>query len=182
MWLKPKTLNIILLEEIEMSGDQTNPPKKGFIQNLIDTIREQVRDISYVEIVTAVGDVEADVNPDAELIIKGVKEANLKIKARTRIELDGDIMVIVPGSEVNGQTIIDKEIMTIHKENVDVAVKNWNIFMENMFNTLKVVMEITGIAKADVLNDFQKPVTSDTNPKVTSDTNPKVISDTNPPA
>ena len=144
-----------------MSEEGADPPqKKNIIQNIIDTIKDQVRDISYVEIVTAVGDVEADVNPDAELVIKGVKDANLKIKARTRIELDGDIMVIIPGNEIDGQTIIDKEIMAIHKENVDVAVKNWNIFMENMFNTLRLIIDVTGLPRSDVLDNFRTPVSS----------------------
>ena len=141
------------------SGDTSSTSKdKGFFQNFIDTIRREIRDISYVEIVTAVGETTADVNPDAELVIKGVKDANLKIMARTRIELDGDIIVILPGNTENGQTVIDKEIMTIHKENVAVAVANWNIFMQNMFNALKLVMEVTGLSKSDVFNDFKQPL------------------------
>jgi len=44
-----------------------------------------------MEIITAVGDVNANVNPDLELVIDAFKNTELKIVARTRIELDGDI-------------------------------------------------------------------------------------------
>lgn len=146
------------MAEVIVSNTDSN--KKGFIQNFIETIKQEIRDISYVEIVTAVGDVRANVNPDAELVVIGIKDTDLKIKARTRIELDGDIMVITPGTEQNGQTILDKEIIALHKENVAVAVTNWNIFMQNMFTALKLIMDVTGLTKGDVLNDFKQPVAS----------------------
>jgi hypothetical protein len=131
---------------------------KGFFQNFIDTIRKEMRDLSYMEIVTATGDVKANVNPDAEMVIIGAKDANLDIRARTRIELDGDIMVMLPTDDKTGETVINKEIMEIHKENVAVAVGNWNSFMTNMFNALTLVMGVTGLSKTDVLHDFQNPL------------------------
>lgn len=102
------------------------------------------------------GDVNANVNPDAEMVIIGAKDADLKILARTRIELDGDIMVLLPTIGGAEDVTINKEIMEIHKENVSVAVQNWQSFMKNMFDALQMIMNVTGLTKKDVLTDFNR--------------------------
>jgi hypothetical protein len=134
--------------------------KKGFIANFIDTIKREIRDLSYMEIITTVGDVNANVNPDLELVIDALKKSELRIIARTRIELDGDIMVLLPTSNntKDGDITINQEIMALHKENVEVAVHNWNNFMNNMLTALKTVIEITGMTKSQVFDDLSKPV------------------------
>jgi len=134
--------------------------KKGFIGNFIDTIKKEIRDLSYMEIITTVGDVNANVNPDLELVIDALKKSELRIIARTRIELDGDIMVLLPTSNntKDGDITINQEIMALHKENVEVAVHNWNNFMNNMLLALKTIIDITGMSKSQVYDDLSKPV------------------------
>ena len=147
--------------------DNTNIEKlkpeedKGFLGNFFDTIRKEIRDVSYLEVVTAIGDVKANVNPDAELVILGLnKDANVTIKARTRIELDGDIMVWLPtnNKEQDGEITINQQIMDIHKENVELAVHNWNQFMKNIFDVLKIIIDMTGLSKSQVEGKFNQPL------------------------
>jgi len=92
-----------------------------------------------MEIITAVGDVNANINPDLDIVIDAFKDSELKIVARTRIELDGDIMVLLPTNNYkkDGDIIINQELLSLHKDNVDVAVKNWNSFVNNMFFCIK---------------------------------------------
>jgi len=113
-----------------------------------------------MEIITAVGDVNANINPDLDIVIDAFKDSELKIVARTRIELDGDIMVLLPTNNYkkDGDIIINQELLSLHKDNVDVAVKNWNSFVNNMFFALRAVFEIAGVKQPQALDEFNKPV------------------------
>lgn len=141
--------------------DEIKPKKeKGFFDNFLDTIRKEIKDLSYIEVVTAIGNVKANVNPDAELVILGLDEkAEVTIKARTRIELDGDIMVWLPtnNKETEGEITINQQIMDIHKENVALAVQNWNQFVTNIFEVLKTIMNLTGRSESQIKDEFDKP-------------------------
>jgi hypothetical protein len=75
-----------------------------------------------------------------------LKAEDVKILARTRIELDGDIMVLL-AAENKGDIVINKGVMAIHKENVDAAVQNWGRFIHNMLSALDLLMNITGLSK-----------------------------------
>lgn len=133
---------------------------EGFFSKFINTIKREINDLSYIEVVTAAGDPKTDVNPDAEDVILGMKAEEIKILARTRIELDGDIMVLLPAEKGSEDVRINKEIMLIHKENVDTAVTNWNNFMKNMLTALDLLMSITGLSKSEALGHFTAPLTS----------------------
>lgn len=133
----------------------------GFFTRFINTIKREINDLSYVEVVTAAGDPKTDVNPDAEMVILGLKAEEVRILARTRIELDGDIMVLLP-AEKGEDLKINKEILAIHKENVDTAVANWNNFMHNMLTALDLLMSITGLSKSEALTRFSLPVSTAT--------------------
>lgn len=61
--------------------------------------------------------------------------------ARTRIELDGDIGMLLPTS-ADGSLTINNDILNIHKQNVDVAVANWNSFVQNMLKALDILVSI----------------------------------------
>jgi hypothetical protein len=147
----------------------TSPtPEGGFFRKFIDTIKREINDLSYVEIVTAAGDPKTDVNPDAEMVILGMKAEEVKILARTRIELDGDIMVLLPAEKGSVDVKINQEIMAIHKENVQTAVENWNNFMKNMLTALDLLMSITGLSKSQVLTNFSLPVSTATTTSTTA--------------
>ena len=93
------------------------------------------------------------------MVILGLKAEDVRILARTRIELDGDIMVLLP-AEKGEDLKINKEILAIHKENVDTAVANWNNFMRNMLTALDLLMSITGLSKSEALSRFSLPVST----------------------
>jgi hypothetical protein len=142
-----------------MPDTSTTTAEGGFFTKFINTIKREINDLSYVEVVTAAGDPKTDVNPDAEMVILGLKAEDVRILARTRIELDGDIMVLLP-SEKGEELKINKEILAIHKENVDTAVANWNNFMRNMLTALELLMSITGLSKSEALSRFSLPVST----------------------
>ena len=102
------------------------------------------------------------------MVILGLKAEEVKILARTRIELDGDIMVLLPAEKGGDNVKISHEIMAIHKENVQTAVENWNNFMKNMLTALDLLMSITGLSKSQALANFSLPVSTPTTNPVTS--------------
>ena len=150
------------LTSTQDTATTTPTPEGGFFRKFINTIKREINDLSYVEIVTAAGDPKTDVNPDAEMVILGMKAEEVRILARTRIELDGDIMVLLPAEKGSDDVKINQEIMAIHKENVQTAVENWNSFMKNMLTALDLLMSITGLSKSQVLTNFSLPVSTPT--------------------
>ena len=106
-----------------------------------------------MEVITAAGEPKTEINPDAEDIIAALKALNqINILARTRIELDGDIAVILPTDKDNVK--INNEVMAIHKQNVDTAVTNWNNFVHNILSALELLISISGLPRTDVLAHF----------------------------
>jgi tryptophan synthase alpha subunit len=125
----------------------------GFFSKFINTIKREINDLSYVEIITAAGEPKTEINPDADDIIAALKALNqINILARTRLELDGDIAVILP-TDKDGVKI-NTEVMAIHKQNVDTAVTNWNNFVHNILAALELLISISGLPKSDVLAHF----------------------------
>jgi hypothetical protein len=131
-------------------------------------VREQLEDLSFVEIMTAESDnINAKINPNYENFLvaltaksgsplklksKADGEANEatirkkedgelkgKVLARTRIELDGDIALILP----TNRNEIDAEVLQLHKANVDVAVQNYRLFVNAIFDVLKIAVNLT---------------------------------------
>jgi hypothetical protein len=150
----------------------SQPVSIGILDEIRETlqrvVREQLDDLRYIEITTAVSDnINAKINPQYENLVlaltaeSGVplplkpkagaeeeeqqvqrkKEDELKadVLARTRIELDGDIALILP----TNRSEIDMEVLQIHKANVDVAVQNWRYFIDAMLDVLKIVATLT---------------------------------------
>ena len=159
------------------SDDDVPKKEENFLERFFRIIRNEISDLSYVEIVTAVGDPKTDLRPDAEDVIIGLKEKNLDVLARTRIELDGDIMVLLPGARkgVNDEPVIYQNIMQIHEKNVDVAVKNWQTFMNNIFSAITMLMNVTGMNTTEIKEKFNQdvPVTAPTTTTTTDKTNTK---------
>jgi len=68
-------------------------------------------------------------------------------------------MILLPtnNNKKDGEIVINLEILSLHKENVEVAVKNWNSFVNNMFFALRTVFEIIGYKSPQILEQFQSP-------------------------
>lgn len=89
--------------------------QKGFLDEIFLKVRDQLKDISYLEVITATGDPKLKIDSNKGNVLDAVNA--LQILARTTIELDGDIVMIIPTTKVNGEVKINKEIMDIHKQN-----------------------------------------------------------------
>jgi hypothetical protein len=137
------------------SAEGASAPTEGgsFFSKFINTIKREISDLSYVEVITAAGEPKTEINPDAEDIIAALRALNqINILARTRLELDGDIAVILPTDKDNVK--INNEVMAIHKQNVDTAVTNWNNFVHNILSALELLINISGLPRTDVLAHF----------------------------
>lgn len=87
--------------------------------------KKWIEDVQTMDVVTATGDVRVKLDPTREgSIIDQLPsgEGELTIKARTTIQLDGDVLSVLPVTANGSQ--IDQDMLKIHKENVDMAIKN----------------------------------------------------------
>lgn len=103
-------------------------------------LEEWIDDIRSMDIVTATAtDLRVKIDPTNSDLLNGLP-AEVQIKARTTIQLDGDLTVLLPTKQGTDSTIqIDNEILQIHKENVDFALKN-------LTNNMKIITD--GIVRA----------------------------------
>jgi hypothetical protein len=145
----------------------------GFAKQLNDL----TEDMKAIEVVTAVGTTTADIlssQSDITNIANGKGAnvtGNLTILARTRLELDGDLLVILPTkqtkslptsggtqTDTNKEKIkeeptsvqtsepveIDKEILNLHKENVNMALQNLQFVYGKVMDIASKFVEGTG--------------------------------------
>lgn len=135
------------------TGASISPEGGGFFSKFINTIKREINDLSYLEVITAAGEPKTEINPDADDIVAALRSLNqINILARTRLELDGDIAVILPTDKDNVK--INNEVLAIHKQNVDTAVTNWNNFVHNILSALELLISISGLPRTDVLAHF----------------------------
>jgi hypothetical protein len=126
--------------------------EKNLWEKFMDTLKNELSDLSYIEIVTAAGDPKTEIDPnnDARDIVAALRSLEkVRVLARTRIELDGDIGMIVPTKD-DGNLSILNDILNIHKQNVDVAVVNWNSFVQNMLKALDILVSIAKGTSPDI--------------------------------
>jgi hypothetical protein len=126
--------------------------EKNLWEKFMDTLKNELSDLSYIEIVTAAGDPKTEIDPnnDARDIVAALRSLEkVRALARTRIELDGDIGMIVPTKD-DGNLSILNDILNIHKQNVDVAVTNWNSFVQNMLKALDILVSIARGTSPDI--------------------------------
>jgi hypothetical protein len=87
-----------------------------------------IEDVQSMDIITATGDLKAKIDPSkgGDIIeqLQSAIEGGLVIRARTIIQIDGDVLNIVPEKKLEQGPQIDEDLLKIHKENVDVAIKN----------------------------------------------------------
>jgi hypothetical protein len=86
------------LSEQEQSVKATENDQGSLLDNIFAKITDQLKDLSYVEVITAKGSPDVKIDSD-----KNVLEAlnAVEILARTKIELDGDIITVLPITKVN---------------------------------------------------------------------------------
>jgi hypothetical protein len=86
-----------------------------------------IQDVQTMDVVTATGNLRVKIDSTKQgSIIDQLPsaEGELTIRARSTIQIDGDILSILPvkGPEMGSQ--VDEQMLKIHKDTVDMAMKN----------------------------------------------------------
>ncbi len=133
----------------DINPDQIRRNFLKFFNDLSAELATWVSDIRAIEIVTASGNIAVKIedmtNDITNIANSGNVSGELKILARTRVELDGDLLVILPTKEGESKsTVIDNEILNIHKENVTMAMQNLQFIFNNVSNWIGKLIEGSG--------------------------------------
>lgn len=134
----------------DISSGEPNTKKEGWLNTFFGKIGDQLEDLTYVSVITGTGNTYAKIEPGSDNIIDALKAGQVTILARTNIELDGDITVIVPTKDGQGVTV-NQEIMTIHKESTSVAVQNWESFLNMIITLINAIAKLAGIGTDNIV-------------------------------
>jgi hypothetical protein len=97
------------------------------IDELNVLFKNWIEDVQTMDIISATGNLKIKIDSTKQgSIIDQLPSAGgeLTIRARTTIQLDGDILSILPEKASSAGSQIDEQILKIHKETVDMAMKN----------------------------------------------------------
>lgn len=122
--------------------------KQTFLDSFFARIRDQLSDLSSLEVITATGDPGLKIDSEKANVLDST--AALQILARTTIKINGDIVTILPTSKVDGEFKINKDIIDIHRQNMDAAVQNWRGFVDTLLNVTGYVSKIAGLGDVDI--------------------------------
>jgi hypothetical protein len=136
------------------TAQPTPVPKLSWSDKFLSLIGDQIQDLTNVEIITASAtSVSIKINSGADNILDELSRANAQVLARTRIELDGDIVMLLPTDLQTGAKV-NKDIMDIHNNSTKVAVENWKSFLDMIVSLVNTIVTLTGLSKASVLEKF----------------------------
>jgi len=139
-------------------------------EKLKTVITRELEDLSYMEIITATSEkVDGHIDNEGWDILDSLRRgnppsnsgntgeenigaddmlslSNVKVLARTRIELDGDVFNLLRGE--NGTPIkLTAETMAMHELGAGLAVKNWGNFLNIVVNLAQIIGDIVGDPK-----------------------------------
>ena len=133
---------------------------EDIFQNFLKILNNEIKDLRSLEIITVSAEnilmeiEKQDNNTERNSLLKDLElfkdEQKIKILARTHYELDGDLIQFLPMvknlDNTNSKELKeDTEIMTIHNQNVDRALKNQQGFIKIMTGFVsQVLIGITG--------------------------------------
>lgn len=135
---------------------------EDIFQNFLNLLNNEIKDLRSLEIITVSAenlliDIEKQNNNNTTERISLLKELELfkdeqkiKILARTHYELDGDLIQFLPMvknlDNTNSKELKENtEIMTIHNQNVERALKNQQDFIKIMTGFVsQILIGITG--------------------------------------
>jgi hypothetical protein len=133
---------------------------EDIFQNFLNILNNEIKDLRSLEIITVSAEnilmeiEKQDNNTQRNSLLKDLElfkdEQKIKILARTHYELDGDLIQFLPMvknlDNTNSKELKeDPEIMTIHNQNVDRALKNQQGFIKIMTGFVsQVLIGITG--------------------------------------
>ena len=147
-----KKVEIPTLEKINL---------ENIFQNFLNLLNNEIKDLRSLEIITVSAEnllieIEKQDNNNTERIslLKELElfkdEQKIKILARTHYELDGDLIQFLPMvknlDNTNSKELKENtEIMTIHNQNVERALKNQQDFIKIMTGFVsQVLIGVTG--------------------------------------
>jgi hypothetical protein len=134
-------------------GSITSTDGDTWFRKFFGKISDQLQDLTYVDVLTvSSGDVFINIDTKAPDIKDELKKNRFKILAETKIELDGDIVLVLPMSDSEGK--INKEVLDIHKENVAIAVQNWNNVLRMIVEIIRAFAGFAGLKETDIFDKF----------------------------
>lgn len=136
-----------------LTPQPSQPKKMSWTDTFLSKIGDQLQDLTYVEVITAACNTAAILIDSGKDILEELSKANAQVLARTRIEHDGDIIMLLP-TEPQNNAKINKDIMDIHKESTTVAVENWKSFLNVIVSLIDTLGLITNLTKTDILQKF----------------------------
>ena len=143
-------------------------------KKLKKTVEEELEDLSYMEIITAVSDdVEKHIDNKGWDILDSLRRGNppsfydsardeenkitkeemmtsknTEIIARTRIELDGDVFTVMKGKDATS-AVMSKDLMALHNKGIEISVQNWKMFLDFVVDMTSTIGVLVGQVNAD---------------------------------
>ena len=170
-------------EELAIDKNITQEDVKTTLLNAINNFGKELtylsEDLKAIEVVTAVGTTTVDIKSGATADVTNLANSNdkldisskLTVLARTRLELDGDLLVVLPTKKSlnassksenkvepannlkdNEPIQIDTEILNLHKENVNMALQNLQFVYGKILDIASKFAESGG--KGNFWNNF----------------------------
>lgn len=111
-----------------------------------------IEDVQTMDVITATGNLKAKIDSTKQgSIIDQLTstDGELTIRARTTIQLDGDILSILPEKASDTGSQIDEQMLKIHKESVEMAMKNVSnnlkIFTDGVVQAISSLQQFKGL-------------------------------------
>jgi hypothetical protein len=131
-----------------MSGDEASTnytiEAEEVLRTISENIRKAIEDISALVVVTAAADTSVQMKlamPDG----KFDESITTKITAMalTRMEIDGDVYNIIPAK--SNEPEIREEVIRLHKDNIELATRNWKNFVDGIQSIVEIAANIAGV-------------------------------------
>ncbi|AEA47789.1 hypothetical protein Arcve_1793 [Archaeoglobus veneficus SNP6] len=136
-----------MVEENKISSKDLESILEELGRKIYDGLKDALEDITTLQVVTVSGKervlkVEKMEDVDGKEFIARRKTviSEERVIAKTIIELDGDIILMLPVDD-EGKISVEKEIMELHEKNVKIAVENWREFLKGIMSVCTQLME-----------------------------------------
>jgi hypothetical protein len=131
-----------------MSGDDASTNYTIEAEEILRTISENIRkameDLSALVVVTAAADTSVQMKlamPDGKF--DETITTKIIAMALTRMEIDGDVYNIIPAK--SNEPDIRDEVMRLHKDNIELATRNWKNFVDGIQSIVEIAANIAGV-------------------------------------
>jgi len=124
-----------------------------WFKSVKDSILNKFKDISNIEVVTAVAD---DVSTNGTQLtsmenLKNIQLNKMTYYARTTMQLDGDNYTLLPSGADKDRV---QKVTELHEDHVKTAVLNWNNMARVAFTGFLIVGKMTDQLKKEEIKEF----------------------------